>query len=353
VLYRNKGDGTFEDVSVAAGVQVIEREGTGPDARPRPVAKALGVAVADVDGDGWPDVIVANDTVRNFFFHNVPAPGGRRRFEEVGLLSGVAYAEGRARGAMGVDFAPGYRPGRSLLAIANFANEPDTLLCVEGTSSLQFSDVAVAEGVAGPSRALLKFGLFFFDYDLDGRPDLLTCNGHLEPDIGEVQRGQTYAQPVQLFWNTGTRPRGFEPVTADAAGPDLFRPLVGRGCAFADVDGDGRLDVVLTANGGPVRLLRNEGSTGHHWLRLRLEGDGRRSNRSAIGARVRLEAGGQEQWREVTGSRGYLSQSELVLTFGLGTATSADRVSVYWPGRNGGSQTQENLPADREHVIRQ
>jgi hypothetical protein len=353
-LYRNRGDGTFEDVSAKAGIQVFEKEGTEEGARLRNVGKSLGVIVCDVDDDGWPDIVVGNDTVRNFFFHNVPGPDGTRRFVEKGHFSGVAYAEGKARGAMGVDWAPDYRPGLSALAIGNFANEPDTFLCLEDPRRLQFSDMALAEGIAGPSRELLKFGLFFFDYDLDGRLDLLTCNGHLEPEITKVQASQHYEQPVQLFWNTGQQPRGFEPVTPEKAGSDLFRPLVGRGCAFLDMDGDGHLDVVLVANGGEARLLHNEGKTGHHWVRLKLQGDGKRSNRSAIGARVRLEAGGKVQRGEVVSGRGYLSQSELVLTFGLGTVTKIDRVTIQWPGANPGPPlVLENLGIDTEHVITQ
>src|SRR5262249_1422878 len=155
---------------------------------------------------------------------------------------------------------------------------------------LQFIDMAPSEGIAGPSRSLLKFGLFFFDFDLDGRLDFLTCNGHLEPDIARAQPDQSYAQPAQLFWNRPDQLPRFRPVPPSAAGRDLFKPLVGRGCAYLAAHGGGSLDVVLTANGGPARLLRNDNRTGHHWIRLRLEGDGKRSNRSAIGARVILEA---------------------------------------------------------------
>jgi hypothetical protein len=317
--------------------------------RGQAVGKSLGVIACDVDEDGWPDVIVANDTVRNFFFHNK----GDGTFEEVGLSSGVAYAEGQARGAMGIDWGE-YRPGRCAAVIGNFANEPDTFLRLDNPKRLLFSDAALAEGVAGPSRVPLKFGVFFFDYDLDGRQDLLTCNGHLEPEIDKVQVGQTYAQAAQLFWNTGGRQRRFEPVSAKQAGEDLFRPQVGRGCAYADVNGDGYPEVVLTANGGPARLLRNEGGTGHHWVRLVLEGDGRRSNRSAIGARVTLEAGGLVQRREVAGARGYLSQSELPLTFGLGRADKVDRVTIHWPGKEAGPpQVLTGLAVDRVHVVRQ
>src|SRR5262249_18612274 len=149
-----------------------------------------------------------------------------------------------------------------------------------------FSDAALSVGLYGPSRRPLKFGAFFFDYDNDGRLDVLTCNGHLEPEIAKVQKTQTYEQPVQLFWNTRLSQRLFEPVGEADAGPDLFRPLVGRGCAFGDFNGDGWLDVVLTENNGPARLLRNDGGRKHHWVRLTLEGDGKRSNRSAIGAQV-------------------------------------------------------------------
>jgi hypothetical protein len=216
-----------------------------------------------------------------------------------------------------------------------------------------FTDAALAEGIAGPSRPLLKFGAFFFDYDLDGRQDLLTCNGHLEPKIGKVHAGQQYEQPPQLFWNCGaSRKVGFVPVAPEHAGADLFRPLVGRGSAYADIDGDGDLDVVLCANAGPARLLRNEGG-GHHWVRLVLEGDGQRSNRSAIGARVTLEAGGMVQSREVLAARGYLSQSELSVTFGLGAVERIDRVTIRWPGRTGGEQHLTGLAVDQVHRIRQ
>ena len=199
---------------------------------------------------------------------------------------------------------------------------------------------SLAEGIAGPSRELLKFGVIAFDCDLDGRQELLTCNGHLEPEISQVQASQHYQQPPQLFWNTGRSPRGFEPVTEREAGSDLFVPLVGRGCAFGSLLNNGQLDVVLTNNGGPPRLLKNEVQSGNHWIRLKLEGDGKRSNRSAIGAQVTVEAGGLVQRREVVSGRGYLSQSELVLTFGLGKAEKIDRITVKWPGRDAGPPTE-------------
>jgi hypothetical protein len=299
-------------------------------------------------------VIVANDTVRNFLFHNVPGKDGTRRFEERGQLAGVAYAEGKARGAMGVDWIDDYRPGQRGVLIGNFANEPDTFLCLDDARRLQFSDMALAEGIAGPSRELLKFGVIAFDCDLDGRQELLTCNGHLEPEISQVQRSQHYEQPVQFFWNTGRSPRGFEPVTEKEAGTDLFQPLVGRGCAFGSIHNDGRLDVVLTGNGGPAWLFKNEAPTKNHWVRLKLEGDGKRSNRSAIGARVKVEANGLVQRRELVSARGYLSQSELVLTFGLGNATKIDRITVQWPGRDAGPPTVlTDLGVDRVVTVKQ
>jgi hypothetical protein len=353
-LYRNKGDGTFEDVSKQAGVEVTERQGSSPTAPLLAVGKSLGVIVCDADGDGWPDVVVANDSVRNFFFHNVEQ-GGKRVFKEKGYEVDVAYAQGAARGAMGIDWAPLYRPGRNALLITNFADEPNSFLCQDDLAQLSFTDMARAEGIAGVSSNPLKFGAFFFDYDLDGRLDFLTCNGHLDPGIGTIQAGQQYEQSAQLFWNTGLQTRGFELVTEAAAGPDLFGPLVGRGSAYLDYNGDGAPDVVLTGNGGPARLLRNDNPLGHHWVRLRLQGDGKRSNTSAIGAVVTLEAGGQAQRREVAAARGYLSQSELVLTFGVGQEKKVNKVTIRWPGRAAGRQVipGEQVQIDREQTIRQ
>jgi hypothetical protein len=335
-----KGGRRFVDVSERAGIQVRGELG-------EPAGKSLGVAVCDVDGDGWPDIVVANDTVRNFFFHNQRDGTFRERGQE----AGIAYAEGSTRGAMGIDWGE-IRPGRPALAIANFAHEPTTLLRLDDPERLLFSDVATIEGLYGPSRSTLRFGLFFFDFDLDGRLDLLTCNGHLEPKIQVVQPAQTYRQPVQLFWNAG-KPPAFEPVGPKECGPDLFRPLVGRGAAFADIDGNGTLDVVLVENGGPARLLRNEGGTGNNWVRLVLRGDGKSCNTSAIGARVTLVAGGTAQHRELTGARGYLSQSELPLTFGLGKAARVERVEIRWPGRADRPQILTGLAVNRTHVITQ
>ena len=352
-LYRNKGDGTFEDVSESAGVRVSEAEGTDAGAKQRPVGKSLGVILFDPDGDGWPDLVVANDTVRNFFFHNVSDGKGGRKFVEKGLVSNIAYAEGgTARGAMGIDVGE-VKPGRTAVLIANFANEPSTLLELSNPQRLLFNDTCAAVGLLGPSRGPLKFGNFFFDYDLDGRLDILMANGHIDPDITKLQSNQTYKQAAQIFWNTGDDTRVFEPVTAAASGADLFKPIVGRGSAYLDFDGDGDLDVVLTDNGGTPLLVRNDQKTGHHWLRLNLEGDGAKSNRSAIGAEVTVEAGGQTYKRGITGARGYLSQSELTVTVGLGKTATIDKVTVRWPGKNGGSQSWNGLKCDAVYRLKQ
>jgi hypothetical protein len=349
VLYRNVDGRKFEDVSASAGVQVWQQNA---DGRRQAVGKSLGVVACDPDDDGWQDLVVANDTVRNFFFHNIPDGSGGRKFEEIGLAAGVAYAEGRARGGMGIDYGE-FRPGKPAVLIANFANEPATFLGLDNAKKLLFSDVALAAGLAGPSRGPLKFGAFFFDYDLDGRLDLLTCNGHLEPDIAKVQASQTWPQPPQLFWNAGKRGRAFEPVTPAEAGNDLFQPIVGRGSAFADLDGDGDLDLVLAVNDGAAEVFRNDLPAGKGRLRLVLEGDGKRTNRPAIGASVTVECGGLVQRRQVTAGRGYLSQSELPVTFGLGTDTGPVKVTVRWPGKETATEEWPELQPGRTYRLRQ
>ncbi len=333
-LYRNDGNGRFTDVSQAAGVQV-RNPATGA-----PMAKSLGVRPLDVDGDGRLDLFVANDTVQNFLFHNL----GNGRFEEIGADVGVAFdRNGAATGAMGVDAAHFRNDPDVALAVANFANEMSSLYVSQGDAGL-FADEAMTEGIGPLSRAALTFGLFFFDADLDGRADLLQANGHLEEEINVVQPSQHYAQPPQLFWNCGDCAQGF--VLAEQVG-DLARPLVGRGAAYADIDGDGDLDVILTQVGAAPRLLRNDQRLGHHWLRLRLVGQG--ANRDAIGARLTLSAGGRTQYRDVMPARSYLSQVELPVTFGLGDATRVERLVIHWP--DGRRQTLTDLPVDRLLIV--
>jgi hypothetical protein len=288
---------------------------------------------------------VANDTVRNFFFHNIPGPDGTRIFEEIGEKAAVAYAdEGRPRGGMGIDEAE-YLPGKSALLIANFANEPNTFLRLSLPQPVLYTDAALAVGLAGPSRSPLKFGACFFDLDNDGRPDLITANGHIEPDIATIQKGQSFAQPAQMYWNTGDPARLFELATETECGPDLFQPLVGRGCAYLDYDGDGDLDLVLVGNGGPAKLFRNELDRQHGWVRLMLQGDGVTANRSAIGAEVEIDLGDRVLKRTIAGARGYLSQPELAVHVGLADAESIRKLSVRWPTRPGQPvQVWKDLP---------
>ncbi|WP_422930924.1 CRTAC1 family protein [Singulisphaera sp. PoT] len=338
VLLRNDS-GKFSDVSEDSGIRVRTPE------LKIPMAKSLGVAPYDIDGDGFVDLAIANDTVPNFLFHNM----GGGKFEEIGATAGIGFDQGgSARGAMGIDWAH-FKNDPSLgLAIGNFANEMTALYVTDEPPSLQFSDLANLYGLGAPTQPPLKFGLFFFDYDLDGRLDLLSTNGHLESDIAKVQASETYEQSAQLFWNTGLPGRSmFALVGADSAGPDLFRPIVGRGSAYADIDGDGDLDVVLTANGAAAHLFRNDGGDKNRWLRLKLKGQ--TSNRDGIGAKVVVKSGEVEQRRQLFPAKGYLSSVELPLTFGLGSWDHADDVSIVWP--SGKTTAVGRLDAGRVYTI--
>jgi hypothetical protein len=338
-LYRNEGDGTFVDVSAESGVQVAN-PATGV-----PLAKSMAVAPVDVDEDGHMDLLVANDTTRNFLFRNL----GDGSFEEAGEFFGLAYdRDGNATGAMGVDAAYHRNDANLAFLIGNFANEMTSVYVAQGDPSF-YVDEAIGEGIGAPSRRALTFGLFFFDFDLDGRLDMLQTNGHIENEINRVDASQQYRQSPQLFWQAGAESSQlFVPVPAESAG-DLMEPIVGRGSAYADIDADGDLDVVLTQVAGPPRLLRNDRPAANHWLRLELVG--KAPNRDAIGARVVLVAGGATQRRQVMPVKSYLSQSELALTFGLGDADSVESLTVHWP--DGTVQPVEGVAVDALRRIEQ
>lgn len=344
-LYRNEGQGRFTDISAEAGIQVRNVD------TDVPVGKSLGVVFVDLNEDGFTDVVVANDTVQNFVFQNLKG----EKFQECGTLVGVAFdPAGNARGAMGIDVAR-FRNDKSYgIVIGNFANEPTSLYVAKDVAGddvfCLFTDEAVATGLGPQSRLELKFGVFFFDCDLDGRLDICTANGHLEKDIAAIQRSQQYEQPPQLFWNGGDKGETeFVKVPAQVVGEDFSRRMVGRGSAYADIDGDGDLDVLLAGSGSAPRLLRNEQQLGHHWVRLALKTSGR--NLFAYGAKVELHAGGQVQERFVQPTRGYLSQSELPLTFGLGKTDKIDKVLIRWP--DGSKQEIKELAIDKQHTIEQ
>jgi hypothetical protein len=307
-LYRNLGNGRFEDVSRKAGVA-------------DPKSKSLGITVLDYDGDGWPDLFVSNDTQANKLYRN----NRNGTFTEEGVAAGVAFGEdGTARGAMGVDAADYDRSGRPHLLVGNFSNQMLGLYHNEGTGL--FVDVAPSSTVGRSSLLTLTFGAFFFDYDLDGYPDIFAANGHIEEQIGRVQPKIQYQEPPLLFRNLGKGQ--FENVTSKM-GAAFNRPIVARGAAYADYDHDGDLDILVTTNDGPAYLFRNDGGNRNHWISVRLVG--RKSNRDGIGAVVRVASKSGKQWNMVRSGSSYCSQSDLALTFGLGSDTALDAIEIEWP----------------------
>jgi len=309
-LYRNKGDGAFENVTRKAGLY-------------DPASKALGVALIDHNSDGRMDLFVANDTQPNRLYQN----NGNGTFTDVGMTAGVAFNEaGVARAGMGVDAADYDGSGRQGLLIGNFSNEMMALYSNEGTGL--FIDDAPTSTVGKASLLTLTFACFFFDVDLDGLLDIFAANGHVSDDISTVQPKVTYAQRPHLFRNLGAKK--FEAISA-RLGPAFQQAVVGRGAAYADVDNDGDLDLLTTSNNGPARLLRNDGGNDNGLLRVVTIGSA--SNRNGIGAKVRLTLdNGKTLWSMVKTGSSYLSQSELPLTFGLGSAATVKSVEVTWPG---------------------
>jgi hypothetical protein len=322
VLYRNNGDGTFTDVSKAAGIAAHRGNG-------------LGVVIGDYDDDGWPDIFVANDMTPNFLYHNE----GRGVFKEVALAAGVAVPiDGKPRAGMGTDFGDYNGDGRLDLFVTNHELEMHTLYRNLGTGL--FADATSESRVGLETLPYVGFGTVFLDYDNDGDLDLAVVNGHVMNDSGHFRPGAKEAQRKLLFRNTGG---GRFTEVGRQSGPGFAVEGVGRALAAGDIDNDGDLDLLVVNNGGPVDLLRNEGGYDNSSLLLRLQGT--RSNRSAIGARVRLTAGGMTQVREVKAGSSYLGQSDLRVHFGLGRATRIDRLEIRWP--DGASEVVPNAPVNQ------
>ena len=305
-LYKNNGDGTFTDASEAAGVH-------------DPTSKSLGVVAFDHNGDGQMDLFVSNDTEPDKLYENI----GGGRFEEIGMLAGVAFDEaGIARAGMGVDAADENRSGRDTVAVGNFSNEMISLHRNEGNGL--FIDAAAETKMGAPSFLTLAFGICFLDADADGWVDLLVANGHIENEIEKVRQNVQYAQRPHLFRNRNGK-RYVD--AAEKAG--LTEPIVGRGAAYGDMDGDGDLDFILTANGGEARVYRNDAPASGGILRIRLTGA--RSNRDAVGAKAVLRTAGGRQTQTLKGGGSYCSQSEKTLTFGMGDAAEALELAVVFP----------------------
>lgn len=338
-LYRNEGNGTFVDVSDAAGVQIRDLNTNVP------LSKSLGTTFCDVNADGLLDILVANDTVQNLLFLN--QPGGT--FIETAATAGIAFDNsGGARGAMGIDTACFRNSDAVGIAIGNFATEMTALYVCQtpGATIPIFRDEAVSNGIGPVTRTDLKFGILFIDADLDGRLDLFENNGHLEEDIKVVQASQQYEQPPHLLWNCGTEfDNEFIMLPEAKTGADFQKRMVGRGAAMADIDADGDLDLILFSSGGKPRLLRNDQKSGHHWLRLRLRGT--KCNKDAIGAVVNVTLPNSTVLsRTVMPTRSYQSQTELPVTFGLGSAELVKEIAIRWP--DGTSQKLSGISVDQQ-----
>ena len=307
-LFHNRGNGTFEDVTATSGIFDSS-------------SKSLGIAMFDYDQDGWPDLLVANDTQPNKLYRNLR----NGKFKDVAVEAGLAFStEGKARAGMGVDIGDFENTGKPGVAITNFDNEMIGLY--RASAPGVFDDVSILSGVGAASRNTLGFGCMFLDVDLDGYLDLAVANGHIDETVRNIRGNTGYAQPPQLFLNRGD---GKFRDVAESAGSGFETPRVGRGLAYGDFDRDGDLDILMTTNNGPAYLYRNDQVAHHRSIRFYLQG--LKSNRDAIGASVRIFYEGETQSRMVRGGSSYLSQSELPLTFGLGSRNKIERMVIDWP----------------------
>ena len=323
-LFHNLGNGHFEDVTKKAGIY-------------DPTCKSLGVAVVDYDRDGWPDLAVADDTERNKLYHN----NHNGTFSEQGVQAGIAFSEdGIARGAMGIDDMDFDHSGFPSLAIGNFSNQMMGLYHNEGNRF--FIDIAPTSSIGRATLLSLSFGLFFFDYDLDGRQDIFVADGHIEPDINRIQPQVAYTQLPMVFHNEGN-----DHFQSTGKQLGFIRKFVARGAAHGDIDNDGAPDILLTTNGGPAYLFHNVG--GDHNNAIRIKTVGTRSNRDGIGAEVHVRSAEGDNWQTVHSGSSYCSQSELTLTFGLGKQTDAQSVEIIWP--SGQHDTLKNLKANNTYTI--
>ena len=322
-LFHNRGNGTFEDVTATSGIFDSS-------------SKSLGVALLDYDHDGWPDLLVTNDTQPNKLYRNQR----KGTFKDVAVDAGIAFsAEGRARAGMGVDVADFDNSGNPGVAITNFDNEMMGLYRLSDGGN--YIDVATRSGVGLASKDKLGFGCVFFDADLDGTLDLAVVNGHIDDTVRNVS-GVGYAQPPQLFLNTG---KGTFLDVAAGVGGGFSQPKVGRGLAYGDFDRDGDIDLLITTNNGPAYLYRNDQIAKNRSIRFRLVGT--QSNRDAIGASLKIFHGSSIQSRLVKGGSSYLSQSELPVTFGVGKRDKIDRLVIEWP--SGKTEEYKNLSAGRSY----
>ena len=326
-LWHNRGDGTFEDATQKAGLG-------------DPTSKSLGIAILDANQDGWPDILVSNDTQPNKLYIN----NSNGTFTEKGVPAGIGYSEeGIARAGMGVDAADYDRSGYPSILITNFSNQMMALYHNERNGL--FIDEAPHSEIGRATLLTLGFGCFFFDYDLDAWPDIYVANGHIEDSIERVQPRVRYAEPPHLFRNLGN---GKFAERTGEAGKAFASPRVARGAAYGDIDNDGALDLVVATNAGPAALFRNAGATNHS-LRIRLIGT--KSNRDGIGAVVRVTAGSDTQSQMLRSGSSYLSSSELVLTFGLASHTQAETVEIRWP--SGQADRLTNVAADQIVAVKE